>query len=229
MKKLNIIAQNSDKLSVVIINAEAIKEGFADVIYSGITEDQFNILGKRGGYRKVKTDKSVLGYYFLNDMGDELRPLSSQYKKGERVDLSDVLDRRIGAVKDKILKIETFDSPDSKPDIVYTKTDGAGNYVLSNDHSIWYTDKDGMSELQSEKTHGNPKKLYKGKPQLFIARFNGKLGIWDLSVLELVGRRAYHDIDDIVRDIYGKEDILGDDREYLEFNPKFREPDYDIW
>lgn len=129
----------------------------------------------------------------------------------------------------KIIKLEMFNYPDDGPHNLYTITDGKGNYTLSGDNSIWYTDDRGKSDLMDSDIHGNPNKLYKGKPQLFVVKVNGKLGVWDLAILKQVSG-PYKDMDELIEDIY-REESLGKNLKYLtEFDPQIDdEPDYDIW
>lgn len=119
------------------------------------------------------------------------------------------------AAAGRIIKFETFDSPDTKPDTLYAYTDGKGNYALSGDNSIWNTDKSGLHMFDDGRVDGDPSKLYKGKPQLFVARVNGKLGVWDLAILKIV-EGPYKDMDALVEDL--RDGILEDNIDYLEFD-----------
>ena len=122
----------------------------------------------------------------------------------------------VAAEKKKTLKVKVYDTPDDF-DIIYAITDGRGNYSLSNDNSIFWTGKLTGDEINKFEIHGNPKKLYKGKPQLSVAEVNGKLGIWDLAIFEKVGG-PYNNMDNLLEEIYGEEDALGSKLKYLEFD-----------
>lgn len=119
------------------------------------------------------------------------------------------------AAAGKIIQFETFDSPDDKPGILYAYTDGKGNYALSKDNSIWYADKSNKNMLDDGQIDGDPIKLYKGSPQLSVARVNGKLGVWDLATLKLI-EGPYKDMDALVEDL--RDGILEDNINYLEFD-----------
>ncbi len=121
--------------------------------------------------------------------------------------------KRLNIVGSKGKIIEVFDSPDES-EFMYTVTDGRGNYALSNDNSIFWSDR---SILKGGKIHGDPIKLYKGKPQLNVAKFYGKLGVYDSNILKMVAG-PYDDMDDLLEDVYGEEDVLGSKTKYLEFD-----------
>jgi hypothetical protein len=133
----------------------------------------------------------------------------------------------VTAGKNKLIKIKLYTDPDNF-DEIFTITDGKGNYPLSNDNAIFWTDKRGVNDLNLD---GNPDKLYKGKPFLQVVEVDGKLGVWDTNLFKKkLG--PYKNMDALIDDVYGYGEggALGNDLKYLDFEYKPDiEPDFDEW
>jgi len=85
MKKLNIIS--ALKFSVMLIDKKAVDSEEAEVVASGVTKGQFDALAEKKGFTQRKGDNTLLGYYYVNKIGDTLQTCAASFKKGDKVPL----------------------------------------------------------------------------------------------------------------------------------------------
>jgi len=107
----------------------------------------------------------------------------------------------VAANQNKLVGITLYDSL-TKSDKLYTFTDGKGNYALTHGDAIWWADNSNKSLLVKEdKVDGKPKKS--SSPEYSVAEVSGKLGIYDLDILDMVVG-PYKNMDLIEGDVFGR-------------------------
>lgn len=111
-----------------------------------------------------------------------------------------IVDSIVKNSANKIIEIETWSTDGSRPEKLYTMTDGRGNYTLSNDDSVFFTDKQNVKKILTE-IHGKPRSRSK---DLFIFKVKGKFGIYNGNFKMIHG--PFDDIDEVKE--YIKEENL---------------------
>lgn len=81
-----------------------------------------------------------------------------------------------------LLKVEFYTKPDSKPELLWTNRNSKGEYCLSNDDSVWFTDSPDNKYLDKIDGFPNAKKVTN-----HVMRLEGKLGIWDSNMHKVAG------------------------------------------
>ena len=84
--------------------------------------------------------------------------------------------------KKKIIQVEHWSVRRfPKHDVLYTATDGLGNYTLCNDDSVFFTTKEFAENLE---IHGKPHSTSKG---LFLFKIKNEFGVYDNNFKRILG------------------------------------------
>jgi hypothetical protein len=97
--------------------------------------------------------------------------------------------------QDDYIEVEMYDLDNSisNPKILYTKTDGEGNYPLTNSGSVFFTTNDNREMLEID---GVP---YSEDRELSIFKYDGSFGIYDNNFQMKYG--PYKSFQDVVAEI----------------------------
>lgn len=75
--------QGAETISVVLF--DDLQGGKGRVIETGVSLREFDKIAKKLGFKNKIRDRSLAGYYYTNDEGDDLLPYPDIYSKGDKV------------------------------------------------------------------------------------------------------------------------------------------------